>query len=45
MTNKHIEQASWDENIEHYPATPDWFLIIGVGSLITFGIVALIVIL
>lgn len=33
-----------DEEIEKYPATPDWFLIISVGFLIGFGIVVLVAI-
>jgi hypothetical protein len=41
--NKNIERASWEETIEHYPATPDWFLIIGIAFMIAFGIVALII--
>ena len=32
MTNKHIERASWDENIENYPTTTP-----GVATAITLG--------
>jgi hypothetical protein len=28
MKNKHIEQSSWEENMEHYPAKTDWLVIL-----------------
>lgn len=44
MTNKHIERASWEENIENYPnTTPSEAIAIALGSmLIAFVIIELI---
>lgn len=35
MTNKHIERASWEENIENYPnTTPGVAIAITLGSML-----------
>lgn len=26
--NKHIEESSWEENMEHYPPKTDWLVVL-----------------
>lgn len=44
MSNKKIERASWDENIQHYNANKvDWVVVGATAFFIGLGLVALLV--